>query len=177
MKNFRSIAALLAACLPFVAAAQYHDAELFEAKGPVQKISVKYTRPGATFLDFYSFSSTGELTETKFGPVLQIERDAQGRISKYVYDTFDSSYYNIEYDDKGRVASQGTLREATEFHYGSNGQISEAHYIDCAYEITTNVEKRGLPTSSCEMRDSKKLVSVISITRRLKSRKLLRLYP
>lgn len=141
MKNFRSIAALLAACLPFVAAAQYHDAELFEAKGPVQKISVKYTRPGATFLDFYSFSSTGELTETKFGPVLQIERDAQGRISKYVYDTFDSSYYNIEYDDKGRVASQGTIREATEFHYGSNGQISEAHYIDCAYEITTNVEK------------------------------------
>ena len=52
MKNFRSIAALLAAWLPLVAAAQYHDAELFEAKGHVQKNSVKYTRTGETFLDF-----------------------------------------------------------------------------------------------------------------------------
>lgn len=114
-----------AACIPFAVHAQYHDAEAFEAKGPVREISITYTRPGTTILSSFSFSREGAITATSYGPILRTERDASGRLSKYVYNKFESSYYDLQYDDQGRVSRRSDSSEANTYSYDQQGLLVE----------------------------------------------------
>ena len=52
--------------IPTLADAQYHDAEVFEAKGRVKMITEMLIRPDQTVRSTYSFSPSGELWASEY---------------------------------------------------------------------------------------------------------------
>lgn len=102
--------------------AQYRDAEAFEAKGNVKMIIKEVQMPTKTVRFTYSFSSDGALTSTDQGDIVSLERDNQGRLSKYVYNR-DGSYNQYEYDAQGRVSRKNTDNGYSAYEYDSNGLI------------------------------------------------------
>lgn len=119
--------------IPMLAEAQYHDAEVFGAKGRVKMITTNYTRPGRTLRNTYSFSPSGELLTTQQGKIVSLERDGQGRLTKYVYNEA-GSYYQYEYDEQGRVSRRFFSGGKTEYEYDNKGLIIQE--IENFYSIT-----------------------------------------
>ena len=105
---------------PMFVEAQYHDAEVFEAKGRVKMITEDYTRLGRTIRSTYSFSPSGELLATQQGKIVSLERDGQGRLAKYVYNDA-GSYYQYEYDGQGRVIRRFFPSGKAEYEYNDKG--------------------------------------------------------
>lgn len=102
--------------------AQYRDAEAFEAKGNVKMIIKEVQMPTKTVRFTYSFSPDGALTTTDQGDIVSLERDNQGRLSKYVYNQY-GSYNQYEYDAQGRVSRKNTDDGYSAYEYDSNGLI------------------------------------------------------
>lgn len=124
MWKILSTAAICAVCMQSVVHAQpYHDAEVFDARGPVRQIKVETILPDKTVTRTYTFSSEGVLTATDYGPILDLERDAQGRLTKYVFDAFESSYRDIEYDGAGRVVHLFSSSADCTYRYNEEGLI------------------------------------------------------
>lgn len=110
--------------IPTFVEAQYHDAEVFEAKGRVKMITINYTYPGRTIRSTYSFSPSGELLATQEGKIVSLERDEQGRLAKYVYNDA-GSYYQYEYNEQGRMCRCLFAGGKAEYKYNNQGLIIE----------------------------------------------------
>lgn len=122
MKNLTYFLLVLFLGVATIVKAQYRDAEAFEAKGNVKMIIREVQMPTKTVRFTYSFSSDGTLTSTDQGDIVSLERDNQGRLSKYVYNR-DGSYNQYEYDAQGRVSRKNTDNGYSAYEYDSNGLI------------------------------------------------------
>lgn len=122
MKNLTYFLLVLFLGVATIVQAQYRDAEAFEAKGNVKMIIREVQMPTKTVRFTYSFSSDGALTSTDQGDIVSLERDNQGRLSKYVYNR-DGSYNQYEYDAQGRVSRKNTDNGYSAYEYDSNGLI------------------------------------------------------
>lgn len=122
MKNLTYFLLVLFLGVATIVKAQYRDAEAFEAKGNVKMIIREVQMPTKTVRFTYSFSPDGALTTTDQGDIVSLERDHQGRLSKYVYNR-DGSYNQYEYDAQGRVSRKNTDNGYSAYEYDSNGLI------------------------------------------------------
>lgn len=122
MKNLTYFLLVLFLGVATIVKAQYRDAEAFEAKGNVKMIIKEVQMPTKTVRFTYSFSSDGALTSTDQGDIVSLERDHQGRLSKYVYNQY-GSYNQYEYDAQGRVSRKNTDDGYSAYEYDSNGLI------------------------------------------------------
>ncbi len=122
MKNLTYFLLVLFLGVATIVKAQYRDAEAFEAKGNVKMIIKEVQMPTKTVRFTYSFSPDGALTTTDQGDIVSLERDHQGRLSKYVYNQY-GSYNQYEYDAQGRVSRKNTDDGYSAYEYDSNGLI------------------------------------------------------
>ena len=135
MRNMLLVLVAILVGIPTLADAQYHDAEVFEAKGRVKMITEMLIRPDQTVRSTYSFSPSGELWATYQGDIVSLERDEQGRLAKCVYNNY-GSYYQYEYDAQGRVSclSFSGGKGHTEYAYDDRGLVIKE--IEEFYSIT-----------------------------------------
>lgn len=122
MWRIASLLAALAVAIPAAVFAQYRDAEAFDAHGRVHSLIVESQRELIHNRYYYAFSNDGQLTKTADGPVIQIDRDAQGRLIRYVYNDA-GSYYGFEYDGQGRVCNSSFPGGEAIFTRDAEGRI------------------------------------------------------